>query len=262
MDLGLHGKIVLVTGASKGLGKATAKAFAHEQARVAIAARSDSLEATAEELTRETGAPVLAVRADLAQAADIERLVSTVVDQLGGIDILVANAGGPPPGNFDALSAGDWEAAIQLTLMSVVRLCQHVIPIMAQRGSGSIVAIESYAVKMPVENLILSNSIRMAVVGLCKSLANELGPQGIRVNLALPGWTATQRVHTLMAHRAQVNGTTAEAEIAKITARVPLRRMGQPEEFARSVVWLASPAASFVHGTCLFVDGGLTQASL
>jgi 3-oxoacyl-[acyl-carrier protein] reductase len=262
MDLGLKGKVVLVTAASKGLGKATAREFAREGAHLAICARSDLIEQTAREIAQESGVRVLPIRADLTRPSNIEALVAATRREFGHIDILFINAGGPKPGNFLALTPQDWEEAIQLTLMSVVRLCYAVLPDMLQRGEGSIVTTQSYSVKQPIDNLILSNSLRMAVIGLMKSLANEVGPKGIRVNSINPAWTWTERVQQLMADRAARNGTTLEAEAAKITHDVPLGRMGTVEEFARAAVWLASPAASFIHGHALMFDGGAVKAAL
>ncbi|MFQ5408531.1 MAG: SDR family oxidoreductase [Anaerolineales bacterium] len=262
MDLGLKDKVALVTAASKGLGKASAKALAAEGAKVALCARSDSLELAAEEIRTDTGAEVLAVRADVTMQKDIEALVQATRDQLGPIDILVINAGGPPPGTFLSLTPQDWEAAVQLTLMSAVRLCYAVVPGMVERGSGSVVAIESVSVKQPVDNLLLSNSIRMAVIGMLKTMANELGPQGIRINSVNPAWTHTERVESLLAARVAASGATFEEEAAKISSTMPLRRMGTVEEFGRTVAWIASPAASFIHGHALMFDGGATKAPL
>jgi len=262
MDLGLKNQVALVTAASKGLGKAAALAFAREGARVVICARSDQLEQTAAEIRRETGAEVLAVRCDVTQQQDIDALVKATLDAFGQIDILIINAGGPPPGGFLNFKPEDWEKACQLTLMSAVRLCYAVVPHMLERGSGSIVTTQSYSVKQPIDNLILSNSLRMAVIGLMKSLANELGPKGIRVNSINPAWTWTERVDQLMHDRAARSGATAEQEASKITVAVPLGRMGTVEEFGQAIAWLASPSASFVHGHALMFDGGATKASL
>ena len=262
MDLGLTDKVVLVTAASKGLGKAAAMEFARQGARVAICARSEQLEVTADEIRSQTGAQVLAVRGDLTQPADIETLAGATLNRFGQIDILIVNAGGPPPGNFLDLQPEDWQAAVNLTLMSAVRLCYAVVPHMLERGSGSIVATQSVSVKQPVANLILSNSLRMAVIGLMKSLANELGPKGIRVNTINPAWTWTERVQQLMADRSARNQTTIEEEAAQVATEIPLGRMGTVEEYGRTIVWLASPAASFIHGHALMFDGGATKAAL
>lgn len=262
MDLGLKDKIVLVTAASKGLGKATAYEFAREGAQIAVCARSDAIESVAQEIAKETGSRVLGLHADLTQPADIDKLVAATIKEFGRIDILFVNAGGPKPGTFLSLKPEDWEAAANLTLMSAVRLCYSVVPHMLQQGGGSIITTQSYSVKQPIDNLILSNSLRMAVIGFMKSLANELGPKGIRVNSINPAWTWTERVEQLMADRASRAGTTPEAEAAKITDFVPLGRMGTVEEFARAAVWLASPAASFIHGHALMFDGGAVKTAL
>ncbi|GAB4454252.1 MAG: SDR family oxidoreductase [Anaerolineales bacterium] len=262
MELGLTDKVVLVTAASKGLGRAAAREFAREGAKVVMCARSEQVEAAAREISQESGASVVAVRGDVTHPADIENVVAATLQNFSRIDILFINAGGPKPGNFLSLTPADWEAAFQLTVMSAVRLCYAVVPHMLQQGAGSIVATQSYTVKQPLDNLILSNSLRLAVIGLTKSLANELGPKGIRVNSINPAWTWTERVEQLMADRAARSGSTPEAEAAKVVSDVPLGRMGTVEEFARAAVWLASPAASFIHGHALMFDGGAVKAAL
>lgn len=260
MDLGLKNKIALVTAASKGLGKASAMALAREGAKVVMSARSDLLETAAAEIRAETGAEVLAVAGDVTRQEDIDRMVQVTLDQFGQVDILIANCGGPKPGNFFDLTPSDWEVASALTLMSAVRLCYAVVPQMVARGSGSIVAIQSYSVKQPIDGLILSNSLRLAVIGLMKSLANELGPKGIRVNSLNPAWTWTERVAQLMADRAARAGTSPDEQAANITKTVPLGRMGTVEEFGKTIAWLASPAASFIHGSAVLFDGGAVKA--
>jgi 3-oxoacyl-[acyl-carrier protein] reductase len=262
MDLQLDDRVALVTAASKGLGKASAKELAREGARVVMCARSDFLESAAAEIREETGSEVMSVRADVSVEADVQRLVQRTMVQYGQIDILVINAGGPSPGNFLDLTPQDWSDATQLTLMSAVNLCYAVVPHMLGKGSGSIVAIESVSVKQPVDNLILSNAIRMAVIGMLKSMANELGPKGIRINSINPTFTWTDRVKQLLATRAERNGTDVEREAAKVMAAIPLRRMGKAEEFGRAVAWLASPAASFIHGHALMFDGGAIKTAL
>lgn len=262
MDLGLKDQVAMVTAASKGLGKAAAKALAAEGARVAMCARSEALEEAAEEIRQETGAEVLAVRADVTRQEDIDRFVRETLDRFGQIDILIVNAGGPPPGGFLDLKPEDWEAAVNLTIMSAVRLCYAVVPHMLERGSGSIVTTQSYSVKQPIPYLILSNALRLAVIGMMKTLANELGPKGIRVNSINPAWTWTERVEQLMADRAKRNGTTIEEEAAKVAEQIPLGRMGTVEEYGKTIAWLASPAASFIHGHALMFDGGAVKAVL
>lgn len=262
MNLNLTDKVALVTAASKGLGRAAALALAREGADVAISARSEALDHTAEEIRRETGRKVLPVRADLTRPADIQALVERTLAEFGKIDILIVNAGGPAPGGFLALKPQDWEAAFQLTLMSAVRLCYAVVPHMLERGSGSIVASESYSVKHPIPNLILSNSLRLAVIGLMKSLADELGPKGIRVNTINPAWTITDRVVELMADRAERAGKTVEEATRETAAEIRLGRMATVEEYGAVIAWLASPAASFIHGHALMFDGGAVRSPL
>jgi 3-oxoacyl-[acyl-carrier protein] reductase len=262
MNLQLTDKVALVTAASKGLGKAAAREFAREGARVVMCARSESIKSAADEIRAEASSDVVALRADVAQQEDVDRVVGETLARFGQIDILITNSGGPPPGAFLSLTPADWEAGVQLVLMSTVRLCYAVVPHMVERGTGSIVANQSYTVKQPLENLILSNSIRLAVIGLMKSLANELGPKGIRVNSINPSWTSTERVDQLLAARAKANGTTPEEEAQRITASVPLGRMGTVEEYGRAIAWLASPAASFIHGQAIMFDGGVVQTPL
>lgn len=262
MDLQLVGKVALVTAASKGLGKASACQLAREGAHVVMCARSDALETAASEIQGESSSEVVPVRADVTVQANIERMVHRTVDQFGRIDILVENTGGPTPGNFLDLSLSDWEEGIQLTLMSVVRLCYEVIPLILGQGSGNIIAIESISVRQPIDKLILSNSVRMAVIGLLKSIANEFGPQGIRINTINPTFTWTERVEQLLKNRAADRGTDIAQEAEVIAATIPLRRMGDVEEFGRAVAWLASPASSYIHGHGLMFDGGATRSSI
>lgn len=257
MDLGLKDQVALVTAASQGLGAAVALGFAAEGAKVAICSRDKGrIETRAAAIREQTGAPVFPI------AADVERLVRATVDRYGRLDILITNAGGPPAAPFLDLSPGDFEAAFRLNLMSAVQLCYAAVPQMLEQESGSIVTITSISVKQPIENLVLSNSIRLGVIGLTKTLANELGPKGIRVNSVLPGWTRTDRVMELLNSRSAINGTTAEIEAERIVNSFPLGRMAEPEEFANVTVFLASPAASYVHGVALQVDGGAYQGSL
>ncbi|MGB1252133.1 MAG: SDR family oxidoreductase [Candidatus Promineifilaceae bacterium] len=257
MDLQLKGKVALVTAASKGLGQATAVALAREGAKLAISARSEAIEETAEQI-RAVGGEVLTIRGDLTRQADIDSMIQQTLDAYGTIDILIINAGGPPPGNFLDLTVDHWETAVQLTLMSAVRLCYGVIPHMVENGGGSIVAIESITIKQPINNLILSNSIRLAVIGLLKSLSLEFGKHGIRINSVNPTFTHTGRVDQILQARAAASGTPVDEQMAGLAAAIPLGRIGTPEEFGRTVAWIASPAASFIHGTNLMFDGGST----
>lgn len=263
MDLGLAGKVALVTAASQGLGAAVALRFAQEGARVVICSRDKArIKARAAAIQEATGGEVLPVAADVTEAADVKRLVGTTLDYYDALDILVTNAGGPPAGTFLDFAPEDFEAAFQLNLMSAVRLCYAAVPQMLKQGGGSIVTITSLSVRQPLDNLILSNSIRLGVIGLTKSLANELGPRGIRVNSVLPGWTRTSRVDELLEARARAKGSTAEEEARQIAGSFPLGRMAKPEEFANVTVFVASPAASYLHGVALQVDGGAYRGAL
>ena len=266
MDLRLKDKVVLVTAASRGLGAASARRFAEEGVRVAITARhGEKLSALAQVIVKSTGAEVLPLLGDVSKPEEVDRTVQAVIDHWGRLDVLVTNASGPTPGQFLTLTWENWEAAVQLTLLSVVRLCQAAIPHMLKNDlpqRGVIVANTSYTVKQPAEGLLLSNSLRLGVIGLMKTLANELGPQGIRVNAIAPGWTKTERVDEIMQARSQRNGTTPEQEAARQIIEIPMGRMGVPDEFADALVWLASPRASYVHGIVLPVDGGTIKASL
>ncbi len=262
MDLGLTDQVALVAAASRGLGRAAALELAREGASVVICSRGEQVLAAQAEIESQTGRPVLGVIADVTQPADIDRLVREALARFGRIDILVLNAGGPPPGGFMAVTDAQWQEAFTLTVMSAVRLCRAVLPGMLERGSGSIVASLSYSVKQPIDNLILSNSLRLAVIGMLKSLAAEVGQRGVRVNAVNPGWTWTERVQTLLGDRARRAGSTVEVEKAKLAAEIPLGRLGTVEEYGRLVAWLASPAASYIHGQSIFFDGGITRASL
>jgi 3-oxoacyl-[acyl-carrier protein] reductase len=263
MDLGLNGKVVLVAAASQGLGAAVALEFAREGAAVVICSRNkDRITERASAIRNETGASVLPLVADVTSAAEVERLVREVLAFQGQLDVLITNAGGPRPGRFLELSIEDFEAACQLTFLSTVRLCYAAVPQMVAQGSGSIVTMTSLSVKQPIDGLVLSNSLRLGVIGLTKTLANELGPRGIRVNSVLPGWTRTSRVNELLLERAESNGTTVSIEAERIAGTFPLGRMAEPVEVAKAIVFLASPAASYIHGVALQVDGGAINSPL
>jgi len=261
MELGLVGKRALVAAASRGLGKAIALELAKEGAKVAICARDATrLRATAEEIERETGAEVLAVPADLTDREQLERFVAAANERWGGVDILVANAGGPPPGSFSELEDEQWEAAFQLTLMSAVRLARAVIPGMIERRWGRLIFSTSVSVKQPIRGLLLSNSLRLAVIGLAKSLANELASYNITVNSVCPGATATERLRELISHQAERHGLSyEEAERESWLREIPMGRLGQPEELAALVAFLASERASYITGTAIQVDGGAVR---
>ena len=263
MDLGLTNARVLVAASSQGLGRATALQFSREGARVVVNGRdADRLAATAQAITAETGNEVLALVGDVSEAAGAVALVEDAAAQLGGLDVLVTNAGGPPPGSFETTTPDQWEAAFQLTVMSTVHMIRAALPHLRESDRAAILTVTSVSVKEPIDNLLLSNSLRMSVIGLTKTLAFELGPHGIRVNSILPGWTHTERVEQLMQSRAEAADSTVEAMIEQQGAGAPLRRIGQPHEFANAAVFLCSPAASYVHGVMLPVDGGALHATL
>ncbi len=262
MDLGLQNKTALVAGASKGLGKAIALGLAHEGARVAIFARDAArLEQAAIEIRDATGAEILPLVADVTRADDIQRAVEAAAQKFGALHILVTNTGGPPSGAFASLTDQQWQSAVNLTLMSAVRLSAAAVPLMQKQKWGRILHVCSYSVKQPVDNLMLSNSIRSAVVALGNTQAIELGKDGILVNSICPGWTLTERVDEIMQDRAKRNGTRAHDERAKIEKEIPLGRMAMPEELANAVVFLASERASYISGVCLLVDGGITRTA-
>jgi 3-oxoacyl-[acyl-carrier protein] reductase len=263
MDLELRDKVALVAAASRGLGKAVALRLTQEGARVAICARGEEqLNETTAEIETATGRQVMSIQADVSDPKTADDLVSAIVERFGRLDILVTNAGGPPPGQFLDLTPQDWETAVRLTLMSAVRLLYAAVPVMKEQSEGSILAITSVTVKQPLPNLVLSNSLRLSIIGLIKTLADELAPFGIRVNGICPGWTRTDRVDQLLRDRAMRKLTTVEEEAAQIAIDIPMGRMGTPEEFARAAAFLVSPAASYITGVSLLVDGGMYRGML
>jgi 3-oxoacyl-[acyl-carrier protein] reductase len=263
MDLRLEGKSALVTGASRGLGYAVALELAKEGCRVAINSRDQgNIKAAAESIRSETGMQVVGLDGDVSVEDTAAGLVETAAKALGGLDLLITNSGGPPSGAFDAFDELAWQKAIDLSFTSHVRLIRAALPWLRKSNAASVLTVTSMSVKQPIANLVLSNSIRSATVGLTKSLALELGKDGIRFNSILPGWTETERVHELMSFRAKTNGTTVEEEIAKQAAESPLGRMAKPEEFANAAVFLLSPAASYITGVMLTVDGGMYKGTL
>jgi 3-oxoacyl-[acyl-carrier protein] reductase len=263
MDLGLKDKCAFVAGSSRGLGFATALTLAREGCKVAVNSREqEKATAAAEKITSETGTQAYGLAGDVSDASAAETLIKSAVDALGGLDILVTNAGGPPAGSFELFDEETWQTAMDTSFMSHVRLIRAALPHLRKSSAASVLTVTSYTVKQPLPNLVLSNSIRLATIGLTKSLAMELGRENIRFNSILPAWTQTERVEELMAFRAQNNNTTVEEETSKLTAEIPLGRIGQPQEFANAAVFLVSSAASFIHGVMLAVDGGIIKATL
>jgi 3-oxoacyl-[acyl-carrier protein] reductase len=261
MELGLTDKVALVAAASKGMGKACALGLAAEGARVVMFARTArELEAAAEEVRGKTGGQVAAIAADVSRADDVTRVVRRAVETFGAVDILVANAGGPPPGPFEALTDEQWKAAFEQVHLSTVRLIREVLPSMRARKWGRILTIQSSSVKQPVDGLILSNGIRPAVAGLFKTLAQEVARDNVTVNLVLPGRIMTDRLLQHQRERAKAGNRTLEEQLALSATDIPAGRVGTPEEFASMVVFLASERASYVTGVAVQVDGGLIRS--
>jgi len=259
MDLGLRGKVAIVAAASKGLGFAVARGLAAEGAQVAICARDGkTLSAAAAGI----GPDVMASAVDVTNEEQVKAFVESVRQRFGRVDICVTNAGGPPSKSFEQTSPADWEAAVRLNLMSTLHFAYAVLPGMKAQGWGRLLTITSVSVKQPLDGLILSNSVRAAVAGLVKSLANEYGAFGVTVNNVCPGYTATDRLNALaskLAAEQQTDETTIKERWAALTA---LKRVATPEEFADAAVFLASDRASYLTGVSLAVDGGLTRGLL
>jgi len=263
MELGLKGKVALVTAASRGLGRAIANEFAAEGAALVICSRNaDDISAAAQSIESETGAKVVALTADVSDPVQVDRLVERANIEFGRIDILVTNAGGPPSGTFESLSLESWVTAFRLTLMSVVNLARQVLPGMKQRRWGRILNVTSIAAKQPVDNLILSNSLRAGVTGFARTLANEVGAFGITVNNILPGYTLTERVEKLARDISAKEGTSPAEAIGRWEKEIPLRRLGEPREFAALAAFLASERASYITAQSIAVDGGWIKSLL
>lgn len=263
MDLGLKGRVAIVAAASKGLGRAAALELAREGAEVAICARSAAnLRVAAEAIRAATGRSVYSEDFDLTDGARVAQFVENVEHKFGRVDICITNAGGPPSKTFLDITLADWHAAVELNLMSTVHFAREVLPRMRKNKWGRLVTITSMAVKQPVDGLLLSNSIRAGVTGLARTLANEFAADGITVNNVCPGYTLTERLDELMNIRAKSAGTTPERVIETLSASVPMKRFGKPEEFAALVAFLCSERASYITGTSIAVDGGMVRSLL
>ena len=263
MDLGIAGKTALVAAASKGLGRAVAEELAREGARLAICSRNAALIAeVAGSIANDSGTTVIGLQADVSRPEDVKQLVADVTGKFGGLDILVTNAGGPPSGTFDTITDDDWEGAYRLNLASVVELCRAAVPHMKENGWGRIVNITSISVKEPVDGLMLSNSLRAAVVGFAKTLSREVATHNILVNNVCPGFTMTERVVQLSEAAAERKGVRPEDILKEWEATIPLGRIGTTPEFASLVAFLASERASYITGTTIPVDGGAVRGLL
>ena len=257
METGLKNRVAIVAASSQGIGKATAEAFAAEGCKVALCARNaKTLNAVADKIKNQYSVDVYAEPVDVTDRAAIHQFVEAVVAKFGGVDICITNAGGPPAKGFLAATLEEWRKAIDLNFLSTVYLCQEVIPHMQKKHWGRIITITSITTKQPVTDLVLSNAVRAAVVGLVKSLANEFGKDGILVNNVGPGYTATDRLKDLAKARSATTGKSEKDIFAGWAVDSPLHRVGEPREVADTIVWLASERASFITGQTILVDGG------
>ena len=254
MNLGLENKVAFVAASSQGLGKAVAMELAKEGARAIINGRNkETLQTTKAEIEKETNSEILALAGDLSNAEEREQIIKTALQTFGSVDIVVTNTGGPPSGKFEDFSDEQWDSAYRTMLSSAVGLIKGFLPSMKEKHWGRIIAITSQAVKQPVNNLVLSNSVRASVAGLIKTLSNELGQYNITVNNVLPGYTETERLKKLI---------KSDPAFASGKSEIPLGRFGKPEEFAAAVAFLASERASFITGVSLAVDGGWVKSLL
>ncbi len=258
MNLGLQDRSVIVAASSDGIARSAAEKFAAEGAKVAMCSRDAArINAAAARIRDNYGARVLAETLDVTDAAAVEEFVKHVAQEFGGVDVCVTNAGGPPAKMFFATTTEEWHRALELNFMSVIYFARAVLPWMQKQQWGRLVTITSITVRQPVTDLIYSNAVRAGVLGLIKSLSNEFGKDGITVNNVGPGYTATERLKQLIGKRSQDLGMSAAEFESKLGAEAPLQRVGQPEEVADAIVWLASERASYITGQTLLVDGGL-----
>src|ERR1700693_1844304 len=258
MNLGLKDRVALVAASSQGIGRATAEAFAAEGCRVAMCARNQQiLQTAAEQIRKQYNVDVLAEAFDVTDAAAVSHFVAAVAQKFGGIDICVTNAGGPPAKGFLAATLEEWQRALEMNFLSAVYFAREVIPHMQRKRWGRIITLTSITTKQPVTDLVLSNAVRAAVVGLVKSLANEFGKDGILVNNVCPGFTATDRLKELARARSSASGKSEQEIVEAWAADAPLQRLGDPREVAETIVWLASERASYITGQTILVDGGM-----
>ena len=258
MESGLKDRVAIVAASSQGIGRATAEALAAEGCHIAMCARNASaLQAAAEKIRKQHNREVLTDAFDVTDASAVHEFVASVVRKYGSADVCVTNAGGPPAKGFLAASIDDWKKAVDANFLSTVYFAREVIPHMQKKKWGRIITITSITTKQPVTDLVLSNAVRAAVVGLVKSLANEFGKDGILVNNVGPGFTATDRLKELAKSRSASEGKTQQQVFDGWAADAPLKRLGEPREVADAIVWLASDRASYITGQTVLVDGGL-----
>jgi 3-oxoacyl-[acyl-carrier protein] reductase len=264
MNLELTSRVAMIAAASKGLGKACALALAAEGCHVSICARnSDELDQAANEIaSRKQSAEVLSVVADVSSAADLDNWYQQTISRFGQVDILVTNTGGPPVARFMKLSDEQWQSGVDSTLMNVVRLSRLVISGMQQRRWGRIIHLTSFVAKQPLDDLTISSTLRAGLSGLTKTMANQLGPDNITVNAVLMGHFMTDRQHQIAELRVKERGITSEQYFAEAAAMIPLRRIGDPQECADLVAFLASERASYLTGTSIQIDGGLSRGTM
>ncbi|ASK62634.1 3-oxoacyl-ACP reductase [Virgibacillus phasianinus] len=262
MELGLKGKSVIVTAASKGLGRAIATEFAREGAHVLLASRSEeTLQTAVTEIKNETSNKnVDYIVCDMKDKEAIQAMVEKASKRNGTVDVLINNAGGPPAGKFLDMTDEDWYHAFELNLLSFIRTTRAVVPFMQKQNQGHIVNIASSSIKQNLDNLVLSNTMRPGIAGLAKSLSQELGEDNILVNTVGPGTIETDRIRALNHHRAVQTGSSVAEVKQKAERQVPMKRYGRPDEFARAIVFLASGANTYISGQSLIVDGGLVKA--
>ncbi|MGC2707754.1 MAG: SDR family oxidoreductase [Candidatus Sulfotelmatobacter sp.] len=258
MNLGIKDRVALIAASSQGIGRATAEAFAAEGCRMAMCARNpQTLQAAAGQIRKQYNAEVFAAVCDVTDSSAVSRFVATVSEKFGGVDICVTNAGGPPAKGFLSASLEDWQHALDANFLSAVYFAREVIPHMQRKKWGRVITLTSITTKQPVADLVLSNAVRAAVVGLVKSLANEFGKDGILVNNVGPGFTATDRLKELARAGAASSGESEQEFFDRWAADAPLKRLGEPREIAETIVWLASERASYITGQTVLVDGGM-----
>ena len=260
MDLGLNNKIALITAASQGLGKASALSIANEGAKVIICSRDkEKISKSAKEIKDKSGSEVISFQADLSNEGDISKMVESIIKKYGRIDILVNNTGGPKAGFFDEINDDDWLQTFESTFLSAVRLTRHVLPSMKRNKWGRIINISSVSAKQPIDNLILSNGVRMSVHGWAKTLSNQIASENILINNVCPGFTKTERVQDLVSNQAKDLNVSEDQVVNTISSSIPAKRVGKPEELADLVTFLASEKSSYITGQSIAVDGGVSN---